>query len=1335
MRSFKTTRMVLLTGCVAFALNAAAAPTRFSATVINSDNKEIKTGAYSFTSDSYGFDLLANSGNLYATGGAFYLGNNQYFSLNVEDWSDYGLGTFYSGYAFDTTTWEQLVAYNAEDNAESSAAAYDAATGKVYGCFHPTIDSPTWYFGTFDDDNFASVRIADVETPWLACDFAADGNLYALDREGVLSTVDKTTGAMTMIASTDIRATELGSGAIDRVTGKFYVANRQNLYCIDLASCSVKVMYELTDNEQIIGMYVTENGTVDAAPAPVSGLTATLGADNSTCTVSFTMPTTDSSGAALEGELTYTVSVDGAAVVENSAAAGATVTETVKISGNGDHTVSVTVSDGNVTGEAVSATVTVSGRPAGVGETPYSQTFDNQEAFNTMTSINRNGDDYHWIYWNQQAYSQFSFSGDANDLLLTPRLWFEAGKNYTFECDVKQRDVNDIEEIAIVMGASPEEADLRTLEAFTLSDGQTHRISVSFNPETTGAYQIGLRYNSPASRYGVFADNMYVSVGTNASAPAAQQIAVASDATGALKATVTVTPVFKTLGGADTDIEKIELYRGQTLIATFTDVTPGQALTFTDELPAAGVYSWEAAPFNASGRGASAMASTYVGINVPAGVKDFKAVETETAGTVSLSWTAPDTDVDGNPFNSSLARYMLAYRLSNGGLRIIADDVTGNSYTAAVRQPDDEQEFLEFIVFSKSDAGTNDADIAVSPKLGIGKPYTIPFAEKFGGSIAKFYTQSYNSASVWRVYDTAAPDQDGNKAFLYFDCYRNHSGSVTTGKVTVSGSNPGFRFWYMGFADATDVIRVSVSTDGNEFIPVSQVCLNEGEDNSWSSYSVSLSDYVGKDVYVRLYFTSTGSRLGIDNMTFENFGSNDIAATAISVPNVGTPGIDTPIRVQIKNNGIERSGEFMIDLYRDGELLTSRIVSDVQPLAYQWFNFYDVLHVFQDKVSYKAVVVAEDDTDSSNNETATATLELTPAPHPAPTALKGTIENGQARLEWESPAIDLEPVTVTDGVDNYTTFSTGLPNSEVSGDNIGHWTTMDGDGYICAIIQQGSEYAQYPNANSKIGFIVMDITKTGLSEKYHYKFLGRTSAPCFMALTSSVINNDDWLVSPVLSGNAQTVKFWAKSAIDTYGLESFDFLVSTTGTKMADFKPMASVTAVPTDWTEYSYDLPEGAKHFAIRYNAYDRYAFLVDDITYEGASDDSYLKQNGLRIYRNREPLATVAEGTDYTDPSFSNGDEYHVTALYTTGESAPSNEARPGYSAIDGIDAESGVTVTVAGRTIIVDNATGLETSVYDSLGRCIATSAATQLSVDVTAGIYLVRSAEGTVKVAVR
>lgn len=151
-------------------------------------------------------------------------------------------------------------------------------------------------------------------------------------------------------------------------------------------------------------------------------------------------------------------------------------------------------------------------------------------------------------------------------------------------------------------------------------------------------------------------------------------------------------------------------------------------------------------------------------------------------------------------------------------------------------------------------------------------------------------------------------------------------------------------------------------------------------------------------------------------------------------------------------------------------------------------------------------------------------------------------------------------------------------------------------------------------------------------------------------------HNDDWLISPQLNGDAQTISFWAKSITSDFP-ETFQVFTSSVDADTTSFKLLATVDAVPAEWTEYEYELPSGCKYFAVRNIGKDEFALLLDDVTYTPKS----LILTAYRVYRNGEIVATLApDATSWTD-SKGGSNEYFVTAVYDEGESARSNVVSP--------------------------------------------------------------------------
>lgn len=241
---------------------------------------------------------------------------------------------------------------------------------------------------------------------------------------------------------------------------------------------------------------------------------------------------------------------------------------------------------------------------------------------------------------------------------------------------------------------------------------------------------------------------------------------------------------------------------------------------------------------------------------------------------------------------------------------------------------------------------------------------------------------------------------------------------------------------------------------------------------------------------------------------------------------------------------------------------------------------------------------------------------------------------------------------------------------------------------------------------------------------------------------SSNGKNDNWLISPALSGNAQTISFFAKSFTVAYA-ESFEVLYSTTGKEIADFIKIDAVENYPEngivseDWTEYKAALPEGAKYFAIRQTSDDTYALYIDDITFEAAAACEGLELIGYNVYRDGTRIndETVTDNWFIDRTIMSGSTEYRVSAVYNQGESRLSN----GFSLISGIDgiASSAVSISAGEGFISIIGAEGKHISICNVAGMTVYADdeATANVRVNAAPGIYIVEAAGSVAKVSVK
>ena len=106
---------------------------------------------------------------------------------------------------------------------------------------------------------------------------------------------------------------------------------RQGLYSVDLSTGTATKLGDFDGTTGMVGMVIPQDLADEGAPARATNMTVDFAGESLTGNVAFTAPTTTYAGAALDGELTYTVSVNGVEAATGTTTAGASVTVPVTV--------------------------------------------------------------------------------------------------------------------------------------------------------------------------------------------------------------------------------------------------------------------------------------------------------------------------------------------------------------------------------------------------------------------------------------------------------------------------------------------------------------------------------------------------------------------------------------------------------------------------------------------------------------------------------------------------------------------------------------------------------------------------------------------------------------------------------------------------------------------------------------------------------------------------------------------------------------------------------------------------------------------------------------------
>lgn len=970
---------------------------------------------------------------------------------------------------------------------------------------------------------------------------------------------------------------------------------------------------------------------------------------------------------------------------------------------------------------------------------PYTQDFSNSNALDAFTIIDANNDGKTWMVYNGEARMAYNSSLDMDDWLITPPMKLEAGKAYKVSFKAHANSSTFPERIEVKWGDSNTAAGMANVlvEPTVLSSGTAEEFVCFITPQANGTYYVGFHGISDADMFYLYIDDIEIAAGVAATAPAAPtNLVVTPGANGAKTAAISFNaPAVDFAGNALASLEKVELYRGEELIHTFDAPAVGAELTYTDNLPADGNYTYSVAGYNADGKGESTSATVYVGVDFPAAVSEATLTEdAANPGKVTVTWAAVDKDVNGQAIAADAVKYDL-YIYDGNSRVLVAGDLTTTSYSyEAVTEG---QSFLQYAVFAKTARGEGDGTL--TQMLAIGAPVT-NFADTFAGGELTYdwgiQRLGDSTGASWTLLgdESGVPSQDGDNGMIAMKAsYIDDASRLYSVKISLAGvENPALTFYTYNIVGESgdpdeNLVSVCVSApNANNFVTVMpEATVNDlcGGAEGWAKVTVNLAAYAGQDIQFGIDVVCKGYAYTIfDNFKISSLVDNDLVATGITAPATVKAGADYTVDVTVSNDGAKDAGAYTVELYADNEKVAEKAAEGLESSKTATVSFERTMSALAtEPVTYKAIVVYAADEVLNNNETTEVAVAPIVSNLPKVTDLAASIADGGNKLTWSEPDLTAAaPEAITEDFETATGFAK----------EFGDWTFVDVDGSAVGGFQNMDVPGITPGQTTA-SFFIWDQTNGVGNETFNAHSGMKYLAALFRYDDGET---DDWAISPELYGGAQTISFFARSYSDAYP-EKIEVYYSTGSLNPDDFVliPGTTVAKVPKDWTQYNVDVPEGAKHFAIRSCAQGSFMLMVDDVTFipaGGAAAD--LSIVGYDIYRNGEKVNAepVAE-CEYTDAAGKAGDVYQVTVIYNKGVSGGSNEAAA-TSALDELTA--GVKVATAQGTIIVTGAEGLDVTVVAVDGK-ILYAAKGDATVAVETGVYVVKAGDKIVKVLVK
>lgn len=967
---------------------------------------------------------------------------------------------------------------------------------------------------------------------------------------------------------------------------------------------------------------------------------------------------------------------------------------------------------------------------------PYNESFDREADFNLFTIIDANNDGITWRKENGSVVCAYSTTEPMNDWLITPPVKLSTNNLYRVKFHARSSNSTWQERLYVAFGtnctaeAMTHEVMAPTLIATTTSKLYEKIIEIP----AEGNYYFGFQSCSDAFKYNLFIDDITIEEATSVDAPVAiSDLMLTAGANGEHSATISFTVPSKTIRGEAIEKATVVIRRGNSIIKQYKDQPASSLIKYTDIAcePGNNTYTVYADNGYAS---LETSKTIFIGEDLPG--LPTQIVLTEKDGKALLTWQAPLKGQNEGYINPATLKYHV---LLDDNQTVVQKDLSECCLTFTPKIDQMQQE-IRCIVYAENSKGAGYggySNISV-----FGKPYSMPFKESFSNGNIHYdvwgIIDNDGNSGTWSLAEfgmlpSAYPVDKDNGLLTFMPQYENDEAYIYSGKIDFSTvKNPVLEFYYFHLKGSKDKLIIETATDGGTFKPFHTIDYSTVyEENGWRKVSLPLSSLKATQ-YIQIAFrgiaTDGLTSQHLDAITVQDLLDYNLSALSLSCPKKVLINTEFTLTAKIENIGLKPidANSYTVDLYRNGEKVESMAGKQINAGEIITCLFTDIPKLeYGKEISYYFSIEYNADENKTNNQSNAAATEMSLPDLPAPTGLTAEPQNGQIMLTWNEPLLD-GTVTSTDNFEEYESFIIS---------NIGNWTLADVDLMTTAYFDISWPHRGEPQAwitfnASKIG---ADIGNSG--EKTEWA--AYSGNQCLVSFIADTDKTDDWLISPRLSGKAQTISFYIK-ALNGYP-DSYEVLTSQaqTASNRASFKKVDHAgRKAPVEWTRIEIELPEGTNFFAIRHiSDTEGFALMLDDITYQ-SSINIDLTLEGYNIYCdgvqiNTEPAKTCSYTWEATDEK---SHTYNVTACYSFGESAFSNDATC-TSAIDNTTIGNPVIYT-RDQSIIAENADGHPIDIYSTSGVLLYHAEEADLyQFKTIKGIYFVKISNITSKIHVK
>lgn len=965
--------------------------------------------------------------------------------------------------------------------------------------------------------------------------------------------------------------------------------------------------------------------------------------------------------------------------------------------------------------------------------------------------IDNNADNKTWA-WSESngAYYGYSSTNAADDYLISLPFNLKAGTSYNVIVNAKSDGYPEKFEVKAGKTATVEGLTETVIPETTIADdveGYNDYEGV-FTPTEDGQYHFAIHATSDADMYNLSVSTLTIELAPLATAPAAiADLTATAGAEGALEATLAFTAPAKAINGdALTGNVDVKVYRDKVLVNTIEGVAPGAATTWKDtNIEASGTYTYYVVAANADGDGMkSEKVSLFVGEDVLGNVENITVTGT-TANSISLSWDEV-AGLNGGYVDKANVKYAaITFHVEQVWFfqSLIIDEVLGTvsgqtngTFDYAVDEGEQDYKYFGVMALKADDA---------LPEVGseydggytwalTGAPYDLPFLESFAGGQPTY--------SLWAVDGSAentlgllaadASDADGG-ALAMTTVEEPGLVRLESARININGiANPTLLFDVMGVDVTTAKVFASKDDGAWEVIQTVDVTAD------YTTVKVPLLNAkgerfirfaIGADIVNPAIVTDIDADgnpvyeyhdlLFVDNIKVVDLYQYNLKADIKAQTSV-VAGQKAKVVATVTNDGENAAEDYIVTIKAGEKVLTNVIANEpLAPFATDEITLDFETSVFDEAGAVALTVDVEFENELFPDDNSASTIITVKEPTAIAPASLAAVEGAEGvELTWAMPADEQASARAAavlteefEDTEVFEPFSLGGITADVHTGSFGDWTLYDGNG----ITVYGFNGLEFPNAYQPAAWQVVSTAELpALAENGYTAHSGDQYLWSFCpADEGNTPAADHWLISPELSGDAQTISFYARAITAKYGAETFEILASSTDNAPASFTIVGTTRSLEsTEWTEVTADLPAGTRYFAIRHTSTDIFGMLIDDVTF--AANGEAPAPTSFNIYYNGEKIANVeGDKTSYTiaaDKVALGEQTFAVSAVYANG-----TESRPVTA-----------TITVTGIEQIA--ADGQVVDVYAVDGKLVRSQAR---NLDGLKGIYIVNGKKVMIK----